>query len=223
MRMSIQLLSSLALGLALSFPMAVQAQMGNWYLKADAGGNITPSTDLKEFFGEPLAPGSEVEFDPGVRFGVGAGYHVTPWFATEVETGIFANEIKSVTDATRLDAVFSNVPLLGNLRFQCPRWERFQPYFGGGAGVSFPVIDADRIEIGGTSMHGSESDAVFAYQAFGGLRFKLNDQMGLSLEYRYFHADGAEWSDEFEEIGSDRLRFGATETHSISIVFDFRF
>jgi opacity protein-like surface antigen len=210
-------------GLALAGSLGAQ-ESGRLYIKADVGGQWTHDLDLKEFFGEPLAPGSKVKLDPGGRFGFAFGYYVTRWFAAEVETGVMANEIDKITDASRVDASFSNVPLLFNARFQCPHTERIVPYIGGGVGASFPVIDADHIEIGQTSMHGSDSDAVFAYQAFAGLRFKLNYRMGLSVEYHYFHADGAEWKAEFSNgTGSDRLRFGASETHAISIAFDFHF
>jgi len=211
-------------GLALVAPFGAQAQFGQFYVKADLGGEWTHDTGLKEFFGEPLTSGSKVKFDPGARFGIAAGYYLTHWLAVEAETGVMANEIDTITDATRVDASFSNVPLLFNVRFQCPHADRLVPYCGGGVGASFPVIDAEKIEIGGTSMHGSDSDAVFAYQALAGLRYKLNSRMGLSLEYHYFHADGAEWKAEFSEgTSSDRLRFGATETHAVSIAFDFHF
>jgi opacity protein-like surface antigen len=207
-------------GLVLVSPVVSNAQIDKLYIRADAGGNWTPSTELKEFFGESLAPNSKVKFSPGGRFAAAAGYQLTDWLSPEVETGIMANSIDSITDASRVDAVFSNVPLLGNIRIQCPRWEQFRPYLGGGAGVSFPVLDADRIRIGGTSIHGSDADAVFAYQAFGGLRFKLNDHMGLSLEYHYFHADGARWEADFT---SDKMRLGGTETHAVSVAFDYHF
>jgi len=218
-------LSALTLGalFALSVSTA-HAQYKRFYVKGDVGGNWTHDIDLKEFFGESLTPGSKVKLNRGGRFGIAGGYHVTDWFSTELETGVFANSIDTITDASRVDAVFSNVPLLGNVRFECPRFDRVTPYFGGGAGASFPVIDVDRIEIGSTSMEGSDADAVFAYQAFAGLRFRLNEHMGLSVEYHYFHADGAEWKAEFiSGTGSDRLRFGASETHAISIAFDYRF
>src|SRR6266404_6066394 len=140
-------------GLALVAPLGAQAQLesGRFYVKADVGGELTRDTSMKEFFGEPLAPGSKVKFDPGARFGIAAGYHLTHWFAVEAETGVMANEIDTITDASRVDASFSNVPLLFNVRFQCPRADRLVPYCGGGVGASFPVIDSDRIEIGGTS------------------------------------------------------------------------
>jgi len=207
-------------GLALVAPFGAQAQSesGRFYVKADLGGNYTRDTSLKELFGESLTPGSKVKFDPGGRFGIAAGYYLTHWLAAEVESGVMANEIDSITGASRVDAVFSNVPLLFNLRLQCPHADRVVPYIGGGVGASFPTIDIEKIDSSTGRRDGSDADAVFAYQAFAGLRFKLNHRMGLSLEYHYFHADGAEWGD-----SSDRLRFGATETHAVSIAFDFHF
>ena len=195
-----------------------------WYVKVDAGGNYTANTDLKKFFGESLADGSEVKFDAGIRLGVGGGYHITDWFSVEGETGLFENEIHSITDAHIHDAFFGNVPLLANLRFECPRDWFVKPYFGGGAGVAFSFIDADFIEIGSTSMDGSDSSAVFAYQAFGGLRFRLNERMGLSLEYRYFATEDPEWEAEFNHgASSDKLRFGGASTHALSVMFDYKF
>ncbi len=214
----------LLIATAVAATMSARSQETRFYIKGDLGGNLTHETGLREFFGEPLAPGSRVKFDPGVRFGVAAGYRLTDWFSAEVETGAMANSIDTITDATRVDAVFSNVPLLVNARLQCPHWNRFSPYIGGGVGGSFPVLDADHIEIGGTSIHGSDASAVFAYQGFAGLRYKLNDHMGLGLEYHYFHADGAEWQAEFNHgASSDKLRFGGTETHALSVAFDWSF
>jgi opacity protein-like surface antigen len=213
------LVAAIALSSASAF-----GQYTRFYFKGDLGGNLTGDTGLREFFGEPLTAGSRIKFDPGVRLGVAGGYNVTDWFSGEIETGAMVNNIKSITGATSVDAVFSNVPILVNARFQWPHNRFVTPYIGGGVGGSFPVIDADHIDIGETHMHGSDAAAVFAYQGFAGLRFKLNDQMGLSLEYHYFHADGAEWSAESNHgASSDKLRFAGTETHSLSVAFDWRF
>src|SRR5947207_3256132 len=163
----------------------VQAQAHTWYLKGDVGGNVTLDTDLKEFFGE-VTPGSKVKFDPGVRVGVAAGYFLTDWFAAEGEIGVLANNISSITEAERVDAVYSNVPFLINARFQCPHNGRIAPYFGGGVGGSVATLDADHIRLNDTRLDGAMSDVVFAYQAFAGVRFKITENMGLSVEYRYF-------------------------------------
>lgn len=195
-----------------------------WYVKADAGGNLTQKTDLKEFFG-PVGPGTKVKFDPGYRFGLGGGYQLTEWFAAEAELGFVGNRIDSITGASTVhDSWFMNVPFLLNAKLQWPNRSRFAPYIGGGVGFSEAILDVGRITIDDTTLHGDNSDTVFAYQGFAGLRYRLNDQMGLSLEYRYFAAEAAEWKSDFA-FGtiSDRMRFGATRTHSISVAFDFKF
>lgn len=200
------------------------AQEVGWYVKADAGGNITQDTDLKEFFG-PVEPGTRVKFAPGYRLGIGGGYQLTDWFAAEAEVGFMGNHIDSITGASEVhDAWFSNVPFLVNAKLQWPNQSRLTPYIGGGVGFSEAILNVDQITLNNTSLHGDNSDTVFAYQAFGGLRYRLNDRMGLSLEYRYFATDGAEWRSDFTfGTASDRMRFGGTQTHALSVAFDFRF
>src|SRR5258707_2139555 len=194
------------------------AQPSGLYLKGDLGGNVTLDTDLREFFG-PVTPGTKVKFDPGVRVGVDVGYQIIDWFAVEGEFGAMGNNISSISGADRVDASFTSVPFLVNARFQCPGHCRFAPYFGGGVGYSIAVLDANHIDIGGTSLRGTQSsDAVFAYQAFAGLRYKINGQMGVSLEYRYFAADGAKWkADSSFGTDTDTMRFGGTQTHAVSL------
>ena len=206
-------------------PLPASAQNAGWYLRGDAGGQWTMDTDLREFFGEPGAPGSKVEFDPGARVGFAAGYWVTDWFAAEAQTAIMANNIDSIGgENARGDAVFSNIPLLLNARFECPALHCITPYFGAGLGLSTSVISTDDLIVGATEMDGSDADVVFAYQAFGGLRYRLNDRMGLSLEYRYVAAGAPSWEAESTAgTGSDRLRFDDIETHAVSVVFDLRF
>ncbi|HET7624483.1 MAG TPA: outer membrane beta-barrel protein [Verrucomicrobiae bacterium] len=199
-----------------------RAQDSRFYVKADAGGQLTLDTHLKEFFGEPVGS-AQVKFDPGARVGFVGGYQITDWFSAEGETGVMANNISSIGRGS-VDATFANVPFLLNARFQCPGKCRLTPYFGGGVGGAASVLDADHITFGGTRMHGSDSTAVFAYQAFAGLSYKLNEQMALSLEYHYFATSGADWeADRTFGTGTDHLKFAGTETHAVSIAFTFRF
>ena len=202
---------------------SAQDQDQRWYVKGDLGGNVTLDASLKEFFGE-VAPGSKVKFDPGVRVGVAAGYFFTDWFAAEGEIGVLANNISSITDADRLDATYSQAPFLLNAKFQCPYDHFVKPYFGGGVGGSVATLDADHIDLNGTHFSGWMSDVVFAYQAFGGLRFKINDSMGVSVEYRYLATESPSWkADVTIGTDTDRVRFGGTQSHAVSIAFDWRF
>jgi OOP family OmpA-OmpF porin len=211
-------------GMLLAGTSPALSQSTGFYVKADIGGNITQDTDLREFFG-PVAPGSKVKFDPGLRAGLTGGYQFVDWFAGEVEVGYMENRINSITGADRVhDAWFANVPFLLNGKLQYPNSSPITPYIGAGVGFSEAIINVGRIDIAGTSLHGDINDTVFAWQAFAGLRYKLNNQMGLSLEYRYFTADGASWQADFTQgTASDTMRLGRTKTHAISVAFDFRF
>jgi len=211
-------------GLLLTIPPAQGQEVGQLYFAGDVGGSIFPDTDLEEYFGQNVS-GSEVKFDPGIRLGFRAGYGLTDWFALEGETGLMANEIDSIDGASDADAVFSNVPFMLNARVHFPQYDRLTPYFGGGVGGSVAVLDADDIVIGGGRLDGNMSDVVFAYQGFAGLRYKLNENMGLSVEYRYFATLEPEWEPEevFGPASSDDIRFGRIQGHMLSIAIDFRF
>lgn len=163
--------------------------------------------------------------DPGFRAGVAGGYQITDWVAAEAEIGLMENTIKSITGASRVhDATFANVPFLFNLKLQYPNRTGFVPYAGAGVGFSETIFDVDQVTIGNVSLTGSDADTVFAYQAFAGLRYQLNDHMGISVEYRYFAADSASWqADVTFGSNSDTMRFGRSQTHALSLAFEYRF
>src|SRR5689334_16253744 len=92
------------------------AEQGKFYVKADAGASLPTDVRLREFYG-PVASGSKIELEPGIKLGLRGGYGFTDWFDGEVETGIIANEVESITGATEDDATLSHFPLLFNVRF----------------------------------------------------------------------------------------------------------
>ena len=75
-----------------------------------------------------------------------------------------------------------------------------------------------------TSLEGYDTDTVFAWQAFAGVRFSLTQHMGLSFEYRYFESDSPRWRADFA-FGTDTsfMRFGKIHTQAISVAFDWTF
>jgi opacity protein-like surface antigen len=78
------------------------------------------------------------------------------------------------------------------------------------------------IDINGSELHGSDSDVVFAYQAFGGLRYAINDHMGVGLEYHYFATTGASW--DANGVGNpNRISFEGVQSHAITASFTYRF
>jgi opacity protein-like surface antigen len=223
MKLNSSPLRKAAITLALLCPFVALSQEG-LYLQGGVGGNITHSTELKAFFGDDVT-GATVKFDPGYSVNVDAGYDLCKWFAVEGEVGAFVNNIKSISGADRVDAVFANVPFLLNARLQVPKQCRFSPYIGGGVGGAASLLGVDHIDRDDIHVHGSAGDVVFAYQGFAGFRVALNDRMGLGFEYRYFHAGAPTWKseDDFSNTSSDRMKFGQAETHSFSVTFDWRF
>ena len=223
-------ISSLCGGFLLSSAGDAHSQQNTWYIRADAGGNVTRDVSLNEFFGVPVAPGSQLKLDQGVRGGVAGGYNLTGWFAAEGQIGVFANHVNSITGATEVhDVTFGNAPFLANGILQLPNATLFLPYIGAGVGFSEAFFNADHIAYpagaGNTVfVHGGDADTVFAWQLMAGLRCALNARMGLSVEYRYFHADGGNWHGNLTPFATrDRIGFGATETHAVSLAFDYHF
>src|SRR5205807_9091999 len=114
----------------------------------------------------------------------------------EGETGVMANNIKSIPGASIEDgATLANVPFLLNARFQLPHGRcPVTPYIGGGAGGAASILAFnEHVDFGGERLRGEDADVVFAYQAFGGLRYAINENMGLGVEYHYFATTGPTW------------------------------
>jgi opacity protein-like surface antigen len=210
----------------------VSAEQNRFYLKADMGGTKAEDVSLRDFFGQPIAANSQIELDPGVRIGIHAGYGVTDWFAAEIETGVAANNIDSITGAVEADGSLVNVPLLLNAKLHLPDHYRVSPYIGAGFGLASTILSGDNITIthvsgpaGTTTLDGSTADTVFAYQGFAGVRCAINEDMGLSVEYRYFRAENSSMDADYVGTGvpSDRVKLGRQEIHSVSVAFDLRF
>lgn len=227
MKCSFKWLALTSLGVMCAVPGAFAQQ--DWpqrlYIKVDGGVAWMPNADVKEIFG-PVPSGTEAEFDPGPRFGFDIGYNVTDWFAAEFETGFMANSLKRITGAWDTDATFINVPLLVNAKFQLPNNTPLTPYAGVGVGGASSVLDIDELNYGNTHVWGSAADITFAWQGFAGLRYALNDKMGLGLEYHYIWSQGPSFESEdgwYWDSHSDRIKFGDLQTHAISVRFDMTF
>ena len=141
-------------GLTLLFTLSsAPAQGTRFYVRAGVGPAFTEDTTLREFNGPVF--GGKVKFDPGFQFRVAGGYQINDWLATELETGVTYNTIKSITGAIEADGSLANAPLLANLIVQCPKQHRFVPFLGGGLGVSSAVLNADDLVLNSTRLSGT--------------------------------------------------------------------
>jgi len=193
-----------------------------FYAGGDVGGLLTLDTRVKEFVGS-VDPGTKVQLDPGFRLGLHGGYKFCDFFSLEGETGVMFNTIHSITGASiDGEAALSNVPFLVNARFTVPHGKcPITPYFGGGAGGAATVLSFQHhIDFNGEDVHGSDSDVVFAYQAFGGLSYAINDRMNVGVEYHYFATTGASWD---VNNGGGKIALAGTQSHAITAAFNISF
>jgi opacity protein-like surface antigen len=190
------------------------AQDRGFYFNADAGVALADDVSVESFLG---ARGGDLELDPGMRLSVAGGYNFCEYFGLQAETGFIFNSI----DGSDGDAALSHVPLLLDavFRYDKPN-SRWVPFVGAGLGGDLSVISFDQVHYGGGVLDGSDSSLVFAWQLFGGVRFKLNDRMSLGGGYKFYSADGAEWNVEHtsRDIETDTAR-----VHSILVDFNMKF
>jgi opacity protein-like surface antigen len=209
-----------------AFCFAAQAQNldGKWYFRGDLGTSLAMETDVDEFLG-PVS-GVEVDFDPGLRLGVAGGYRITPWLAVELESGVLFNSVNEVGGRS-IDASLTQVPFMGNVVVQCNNFNRWVPFVGIGAGGVSSILDIDeQVEVGEGTLFvdGNEADIVFAYHAFGGVRYEFNDRMGVGLVYRFMGTQGPSWDVESRFLGDDlKIALDDVFTHSISVLFQLHF
>lgn len=199
--------------------MPARAEESGFYFSADAGVALADQVDLKKF-GVPLS-GVKVKFDPGVRWSVGGGYNFNEYVGIGLETGFIYNNVKSVTsggDSADIDASLSHIPMMANvtLRYDKPEC-KWVPYLGGGAGGDVSILSLDNV----AGVEGTESDLVFAWQVFAGVRYKINPHISIGAGYKYYWADKAAF--EVSGAGSDAIKIGTAGIHSILATFNWSF
>jgi opacity protein-like surface antigen len=199
-----------------------------FYWRADAGAAIPEDGHLTHLGGFPS--GQTVEYDPGVALDLAGGYSFNRYFSTELQVGGTWHYINSIEGAYSDDSSFGTIPILGNIVLQLPIPEtRLVPYLGVGAGGAATFFDTDELFFrtpgGSFSLHGGDSDFVFAWQAKGGLRFDLNEKMSLGLGYRYLYTDDSSYSyDSAFRRGPDfKLGLSSHHSHTVALTFQMRF
>ena len=71
-------------------------------------------------------------------------------------------------------------------------------------------------------MDGVDSDFVFAWQVFGGLKYEFNQRMAVGVSYRYRDTDAPSW-DVSDWFGHLRVAFDRITTHVVTAEFHYRF
>jgi opacity protein-like surface antigen len=199
------------------------------YWWVDAGATIPQDGHVTEI--GPWGSGQKLTYDVGFGADVGFGYGFNKYLATELQLGGTWNDIDSIEGASLHDTFFGTMPILANLVLQYPiPRTRVVPFIGAGVGGAATFFDTDSYHqhlADGTSvtLHGSDSDFVFAWQGFAGLRLNLDNNMAVGLTYRFLYADASTFSfDSYYHGGpSLDLGFSAFETHLVALTFTMKF
>ena len=208
---------------ACSIALFVLPQAGRgqgFYFNANAGVSFAEKVDLREFL--VSTPGTKLEFDPGPRLALAGGYNFNSFIGVQLETGFIANNVKGVSGGGDIDAALAHVPILADvvLRYDKPDC-KWVPYAGIGAGGGISTIGLDDVRApNGAVVDGSDSDFVFAWQAFAGVRYKFWNNMSIGAGYKYYYAGNATWD---VENSSGDIKTGKAQVHSFGVDFTMTF
>jgi len=193
------------------------------YLRTEIGPTIFEGGRLNNFGG---ATSGDVDFSIGGSLDAAVGYAFNRYFSTDFEFGFVGADIDSGPAGFFSDnSVLYQAPFLANITLALPTPDkRIVPYIGAGAGGSVVGFNTDGFGNGTDAVFGEKEDVVFAWQAFAGVRFALNDHMSLGVRYRYLATEDATFSYRTFPPGPDfHVGFDGLKTHSIQFVFQITF
>ena len=137
---------------------------------------------------EPVAAG-RWEHSAGPAWDTSLGWNFNSYEAAGLEFGFAGAGSNNVPGFSLNNPRLANVPVLANVTLSLPRPGcRWMPYLGAGAGGDDVVYAPEGFGQGVPSLFGNQNDVVFAWQAFAGWKFRMNDRLSLGLGYKYFAA-----------------------------------
>ncbi len=194
-----------------------------FYVSLGAGINILSDIDLNsDDFTVPQNT-RQLEFDTGVAVLGAVGYRFSSYFRAEGEVSYRRNGYDDATVQNEGPAgIKGDVTAFGvmlNGWLDVPTGTVITPYVGGGVGGAHVSLDADYdVALAGGPNDEYDfkgSDFVFAYQLGGGIVIGNSDGIQLTLDYRYFNADGM--SVDFTGSSSGTAQSSDYEAHSGTI------
>lgn len=153
---------------------------GQWYGKAFGGATWPSGENAKLKIDGTTIGAGDIDYDTGYVLGAALGYDYTPNVALELE---YAYRKADVSGETSGDGT-SNALMLNVLYKFTPLGAdgQIQPYFGGGLGVASYALHEDEV---GTF----NTDGNLAYQAIGGVAYRMNANWSIDGEVRWFGID----------------------------------
>jgi opacity protein-like surface antigen len=201
---------------AVEAPLAGPEPAYGWNAPVNAsfslGGVMAMDRDVREY---PFSgPGDKLKLHPGVGFTVGMNGRITRWLRLEFETGLLINTIDRI-GRDHADGYLAHVPLMMNVMvaYETPK-SRWVPYIGAGFGGDFNELLITSRDTGIDDIY---TDVTYACQAMAGVRYAISRGASIGVGYKFYHSG----SSRYEERGShlSQIRFGESDTHSVSLVF----
>jgi len=167
-----------------------------------------------------IRPGNLNDYHPGSSLDTAIGWNFNRLSAAELEFGYAKAGSNSMPGFSMDNAHVANVPLLANFTFTLPRPNaRVVPYLGAGAGGDDVLYNPNGFTDGSPANFGNASDMVFAWQAFAGLHFRMNERMSLGFGYKYF----ATGDPVYPALPNPNAAGDGFHTHSVLLTFQLKF
>ena len=160
------------------------AHAGHWYLGGMGGVAYVPGN--ASAVGDDGLSRTNAQYGTGYNGAVALGYESGPIRyevdMTYLRAPLDHFDLNSV-EQTETDGNSAAIANMLNLYYDFNHTQAFNPYLGVGLGYIFASADLNSTEPTESSFEGSNHE--FAYQAKGGLRYKLNPHLGINFEYTY--------------------------------------
>jgi len=205
-----------------------QMEEDYFYVRTEGGARFVSSMNIVNIVGPVGATNpmiqKEIAFSTGYRQDIDIGVWLTPWFGLAIETGFALNAIRGNTEGmTVSSSTYWSVPIMAQLCFQYPNDTGFIPYlnfgFGGGwnyfniGSISYPSAGP------GSTLSGSGNDMNNAYQIAAGVRWRIWEQLGLTLAYKFYGTS----QPTVDMSDNQQVTFGSPVTNSIELGGNFSF
>jgi opacity protein-like surface antigen len=202
-----------------------QMEEDMFYARTELGARFVSPMNLVNVVG-PGGPSNpiiekKIAFSTGYRQDFDVGVWLTPWFGLAIETGFAVNAIRGNTqNMTVSSSTYWSVPILAQLCFQYPNSTGFIPYLNLGFGGGWNYFNIGSITYpGAITLSGSGNDMDNAYQITAGCRYRLYEQLSLTLAYKYYGT-----SQPTVDMGDNQqITFGSPVTNTVELGANFAF
>jgi opacity protein-like surface antigen len=205
-----------------------QQEEDYFYVRTEGGARFVSSMNIVNIVGPVGSTNKliekEIAFSTGYRQDIDIGVWLTPWFGLAIETGFALNAIRGNTQGmTVSSSTYWSVPIMAEICFQYPNETGFVPYLNFGFGGGWNYFDIGSITYPpagkGSTLSGAGNDMNNAYQIAAGVRWRIWEQLGLTLAYKFYGT-----SQPTVDMGDDQqVTFGSPVTNSIELGGNFSF